>query len=207
MSRCDITVDLDVILCHHRYRRCVPRWKQGSAERLTAAALHLFDEQGFDETSVVEIARRAGVTNRTFFRYFSDKREVLFAETDALRATLTAEVLRASNIEDPLAAVVRVLAQHDWESLAPRHVLRERQRVIAASPQLLERDLVKQHMMVAAFTETLAQRGVTESVARISARVGTQVFLTAYERWLEAPVGEVDLLGLCGELLSSLRAG
>jgi AcrR family transcriptional regulator len=195
MSWCVITL----------YRRPVPRWEQGSEERLKVAALQLFGEQGFENTSVVEIARRARVTNRTFFRHFSDKREVLFADADDLRAALVEGVLQAQHIADPLRAVVMVLAQHDWGGLAPRASLRERQAVIAANPELLERDLIKQHVMAAEVADALARRGVDESVARIAARVGTQVFLTAYERWLDAAEGDKDLVAISGDLLSTLH--
>jgi AcrR family transcriptional regulator len=184
----------------------VPRWEQGSEERLKAAALQLFREQGFENTSVVEIARRARVTNRTFFRYFSDKREVLFADADELRAALVEGVLKAPHIADPLRVVVLVLAQHDWEGLAPRRALRERHAVIAANPELLERDLIKQHNMAAEFTGALARRGVDEGVARVVARVGIQVFLTAYERWLDAADGDEDLVAISDDLLLTLQA-
>jgi AcrR family transcriptional regulator len=196
MSWCVITL----------YRRSVPRWEQGSRERLTAAALELFREQGFENTSVVEIARRARVTNRTFFRYFSDKREVLFADADALRAALVEGVLGAADIADPLRGVVLVLAQHDWEGLAPRRSLRERQSVIVANPELLERELIKQHVMAAEFTDALAQRGVDEGLAQIASRVGIQVFLAAYERWLDAVDGDEDLVAISDGVLSTLRA-
>ncbi|SDG51920.1 transcriptional regulator, TetR family [Pseudonocardia oroxyli] len=194
MSWCVITL----------YRRPVPRWEQGSEERLRAAALQLFREQGFEDTSVVEIARQARVTNRTFFRYFSDKREVLFADADGLRAALVERLLQVPDVADPLRAVVRVLARHDWEGLAPRRSLRERQAVIAANSELLERDLVKQHVMALGFADALARRGGDERAARVAARVGVQVFLTAYEQWLEAPEGGADLAQISEDLLSTL---
>ena len=206
MSLCDIIIASMSRHVIDRYRRSVPRWEQGSEQRLTAAALELFREQGFDNTSVIEIARRARVTNRTFFRYFSDKREVLFANADALRETLTKRVLGDSGAADPLQVVIRVLVQHDWESLAPRRALRERQAVIAANPELLERDLNKQHAMALEFADALGRRGVDAGVARVAARVGVQVFLTAYERWLDAADGDDDLTAISDDLLSTLRS-
>jgi AcrR family transcriptional regulator len=188
-----------------RYARPVPRWEQGSEERLRAAALQLFREQGFENTSVVEIARRARVTNRTFFRYFPDKREVLFADVDEVRQALTERLREASPVADPLRAVVGVLARHDWAGLAPRRSLAERQSVIAANPELLERDLMKQHTMALAFADVLAGRGVDTDLARVAARVGIQVFLTAYERWLDAEE-DLDLVAIGDEVLASLRA-
>ncbi len=206
MSCCDITVGLMSWCVITLYRRPVPRWEQGSEERLKVAALGLFREQGFENTSVVEIARRARVTNRTFFRYFSDKREVLFADADELRAALVEGVLAAPHIADPLRVVVRVLAQHDWEGLAPRRSLRERHAVIAANPELLERDLIKQHVITAEFADALIGRGVDEGAARIAARVGIQVFLTAYERWLDlAEEGDQDLVAISDDVVSTLR--
>src|SRR3954452_24416960 len=92
----------------------MPRWEQGSADRLKKAALELFEEQGFENTSVVEIADRARVTTRTFFRYFSDKREVLFSESDRLRAALVQKILDAPDVSEPLRAVTTVLAEFDW---------------------------------------------------------------------------------------------
>lgn len=205
MSRRDITLALMSSCVITAIVRTVPRWEQGSEERLVVAALELFREQGFEATSVVEIARRARVTNRTFFRYFPDKREVLFADADALRATLVEGLLRASDVADPLRVVVRVLSAVDWEGLAPRSSLRERQAVIAASPELRERDLMKQDAMAVAAAGALAQRGVDEAVARLAARVGIQVFATAYERWLDNAEDE-DLSTIGEELLSRLGA-
>ncbi|MFC5063164.1 TetR/AcrR family transcriptional regulator [Actinomycetospora atypica] len=184
----------------------MPRWEQGSGERLRTAALQLFREHGFENTSVVEIARRARVTNRTFFRHFSDKREVLFADADDLRAALVDELFRAPHVADPLGVVVGVLSQHAWEALAPRRSLRERQAVIAANPELLERELIKQHVMALEFADALTRRGVDEGDARLAAGVGVQVFLTAYERWLDAAEGDEDLVAISGDLLATLRA-
>ncbi|GLZ55045.1 TetR family transcriptional regulator [Actinomycetospora sp. NBRC 106378] len=184
----------------------MPRWEQGSEERLYAAALQLFREQGFEDTSVVEIARRARVTTRTFFRYFPDKREVLFADTDDVRAALVQALLEAPSVADPLRAVVGELARHHWEGLAPRRSLRERQSVIAANPGLLERDLVKQHTLALEFADVLVRRGVGRELAPVAARVGVQVFLTAYERWLDADEEVEDLVTICDELLAALRA-
>src|SRR5271169_781655 len=98
----------------------MPRWEYGSEERLKKAAIELFDEQGFEKTSVIEIAERARVATRTFFRYFSDKREVLFGGTEALRAVLVERILQAADVSDPLRLVIRVLAEFDWESLGSR---------------------------------------------------------------------------------------
>ena len=93
----------------------MPRWEHGSEDRLKKAAIELFDEQGFENTSVIEISERARVTTRTFLRYFSDKREVLFAGSDELRAVLVEKILQAPDVGEPLRVVTAVLSEFDWE--------------------------------------------------------------------------------------------
>ena len=112
----------------------MPRWEHGSKERLQQAAIELFEEQGFDDTSAVQIAKRARVTSRTFFRYFSDKQEVLFADEDMLHAALVQEIRQSADISEPLQTVTRVLAGFDWEGLASRASLRRREAMIASTP-------------------------------------------------------------------------
>ena len=182
----------------------MPRWEHGSEDRLKKAAIQLFDEQGFEQTSVIEIAERARVATRTFFRYFSDKREVLFAEAEALRAALVEGVLQAPNLAEPLQLVTDVLAQFDWERLGSRESQRHRHAVIAANPDLLERDLIKHHSIAVGFTDALQQRGVDADVARLAATVGIDVFFTAYRQWLE--VGETSDLSTISERMMSRLA-
>jgi AcrR family transcriptional regulator len=181
----------------------MPRWEHGSEDRLKQAAIELFEEQGFERTSVVEIAQRAHVATRTFFRYFSDKREVLFADAEALRSALVERVLKAPNLAEPLQLVTDVLAQFDWESLGTRDAQRHRHAVIAANSDLLERDLIKHHAIAVGFTEALQQRGVDADVARLAATVGIEVFFTAYRQWLQ--VGETsDLPAISKRMMSRL---
>ena len=146
----------------------MPRWEHGSEDRLKKAAIELFDEQGFENTSVIEISERAHVTTRTFFRYFSDKREVLFAQSDELRAVLIEKILQAPDVREPLQVVTAVLSEFDWESLGSRNSQRLRQAVIAANPELLERDLIKNHSIAVGFIEALRQRGVDADIHRHS---------------------------------------
>jgi len=181
----------------------MPRWEHGSENRLKTAAIDLFDEQGFEKTSVIEIARRARVATRTFFRYFADKREVLFAEEDALRAVLVERILQAPDVAEPLQLIVGVLAAFDWESLGPRESQRRRRAVIAANPDLLERDLIKHHSAAVGFADALRRRGVDADIARLAATVGIEVFFTAYRQWLEA--GETaDLPTISERMMSRL---
>jgi len=181
----------------------MPRWEHGSEDRLKQAALELFEEQGFEKTSVIEIAKRAHVATRTFFRYFPDKREVLFAQADALRLVLVERVFQAPDVAEPLQLVVGVLAAFDWEGLGSRESQRRRHAVIAASPDLLERDLIKHHSIAVGFTDALQRRGVDADVARLAAAVGGEVFFTAYGQWLEA--GEsADLPTISERMMSRL---
>ena len=181
----------------------MPRWEHGSEDRLKTAAIELFEEQGFEKTSVIEIAERARVATRTFFRYFPDKREVLFAEAEALRAVLVGRVLQAPDVAQPLQLIFGVLAALDWESLGSRDSQRRRRAVIAANPDLLERDLIKHHSIAVGFTHALQQRGVDADVAQLAATVGIEVFFTAYGRWLEA--GETaDLPTISARMMSRL---
>jgi AcrR family transcriptional regulator len=162
----------------------------------------LFEERGFEDTSVVEIAERARVTTRTFFRYFADKRAVLFAEADDLRDALVEDLRRAPDVGEPLAAVIEVLAAFDWEGRG-REIQRARQAVIAANPELLERDLIKRDGIAVALADVLRQRGVDADVAQVAARVGTQVFLVAYEEWLGGD-GDAGLAAITRRTVSHL---
>ena len=182
----------------------MPRWEHGSKERLKKAAIELFEKQGFENTSVIEISRRARVTTRTFFRYFPDKREVLFAEADGLRTVLVEGILQAPDVGEPLQVVIRVLSEFNWKSLGSRKSLRQRQAVIAASPELLERDLIKNHSIAVGFVDALRQRGVDADMARLAAHVGIQLFITAYLHWLEA--GARADLAMMSESAMSLLA-
>jgi AcrR family transcriptional regulator len=163
----------------------MPRWEQGSKERLQQAAIDLFEEQGFEDTTAVQIAKRARVTTRTFFRYFSDKQEVLFAEEDVLRAALVHEMLQATDVTEPLEAVARTLAEFNWEGLASRESLRRREAMIASTPYLRERELIKQHQLADEIGNALHQRGVDPQLAGLAAHVGLHLFRTAYRQWVE----------------------
>jgi AcrR family transcriptional regulator len=172
--------------------------------RLQRAALELFRERGYDQTTAAEIAARAGVTERTFFRHFADKREVLFSSSDDLGAVLVEKILQAPDVAEPLRVVTGVLAEFNWESLESRGFQRQRYAVIAANPELLERDLIKHHSIALGFTDALRQRGVDADIAQLAARVGIQMFITAYGHWLEA--GNKADLATISETVMSLLA-
>ncbi|MEU8611386.1 TetR family transcriptional regulator [Actinoplanes sp. NPDC048791] len=180
----------------------MPRWEHGSEERLKQAAMELFDEQGFEDTSAVQIAARARVTTRTFFRYFPDKEEVLFAEADGLHEALVQELLQADDVSEPLRAVIRTLAGFDWERIGSRDVQQRRDALIASNAHLLERDLVKQQQMAAGLSEVLSRRGIDPETAELAANVGVQVFRPAYRRWLAG--AETDLATITESVMSLL---
>ncbi|MFC7676045.1 TetR family transcriptional regulator [Mycolicibacterium sp. GCM10028919] len=182
----------------------MPRWEHGSEDRLKQAAMELFDEQGFANTTAVEIANRARVTTRTFFRYFSDKQALVFADAESLRAALVERILHATADAEPLQAVTNALAEFDWESLGSRDIQRQRGAMIDANPDLLERDLIKQQQMADDFTRALEQRGVASHVSEVAAHVGIQLFRIAYRRWLAADEDNVDLTRLVDEVTSTL---
>jgi AcrR family transcriptional regulator len=185
------------------YPGAMPRWEEGSEERLKRATMELFEEQGFEATSAVQIAERARVTTRTFFRYFSDKEEVLFADAEKLRAALVERIAQTADAGEPLRAVTRALAGFDWESLGPRESQHRREAMIASNPELLERDLIKQQQMADAFGSALEKLGVDPDAARLAARVGGQVFRTAYQQWLKAD-DSADLPALTEAAMSLL---
>lgn len=165
--------------------------------------MELFEEQGFEATTAVQIAERARVTTRTFFRYFPDKEEILFADAEPLNAALVQELRQTPDLEQPLLAVVRTLAGFDWEKLGSRDVLRRRSGMIAANPRLLERDLIKQHQMAEGFRQALHERGVDPDTAELAAGAGSQIFRTAYRKWLES-TDDTDLKAITATVTSLL---
>ena len=146
----------------------------------------LFEEQGFQNTSAVQIAERARVTTRTFFRYFPDKQAILFVDAERLSAALVQKILDATDVAEPLRAVVQALGGFDWLGLGSRESQRRRDAMIASNSDLLERELIKQQQMADGFSGALQQRGVDPDSAELAARVGIEVFRTAYRQWLAA---------------------
>ena len=149
--------------------------------------MELYAERGYEQTTVAEIAQRAGLTARTFFRHFADKREVLFAGSDELGERLDAVLDAAPDSATPLAAVaaaLRAVAEIIGED---RAFSRRRQAVIAANAELQERELIKLAGWSTALAAGLARRGVGEPTASLAAQAGVAAFRVAFERWLEEP--------------------
>jgi AcrR family transcriptional regulator len=161
------------------------RWKPDAAGRLMTAAIALFDEQGYEQTTVAEIAERAGLTKRTFFRYFADKREVLFSGSQQLEYLWLDAVAAAPAGADPLTAAT---AGFDpvAEMFTERHEFaRIRARIITSNPELQERELIKLQTLAGAIQTALAGRGVSPSAAILAAQAAVTVFHVAFARWVQ----------------------
>ncbi len=166
------------------YAHAMGRWKPDAAGRLMAAALALFEEQGYDATTVAEIAERAGLTKRTFFRHFADKREVLFSGGPELQRRWTEAVAAAPADVAPLSAVAAGF-EPIAEMFEERHAFaRLRARIVEANPELRERELIKLQTLTSAIAEALRARGVAENAAVLAAEAGMTVFHVAFARWV-----------------------
>jgi AcrR family transcriptional regulator len=187
------------------YDRSMARWEPDSRGRLEQAALALYGERGFENTTVAEIAARAGLTERTFFRYFADKREVLFWGAGTLQELLVSAVVSAPDSAAPIDAVAAALEaagallQERCESARQRHT------VIAANTELRERELIKLASLASALADTLRRRGVRDPAATLTAETGIAVFRVAFERWANE-TNQQDLSQLIRESLDELKA-
>jgi AcrR family transcriptional regulator len=167
------------------YDRHMTRWEPGSRGRLEEAAFALYGERGFDSTTVAEIAARAGLTERTFFRHFADKREVLFAGSPALQELLVSTAAEAPDHLAPIDAVAAAVEAAGAQLEERRERARQRQTIIAANAELRERELVKLASLASALADALRGRGVGDPAASLTAEAGIAVFRIAVERWLD----------------------
>ncbi|MGY4712055.1 TetR family transcriptional regulator [Mycolicibacterium sp. CBM1] len=181
------------------------RWEPDAQGRLQEAALALYTERGFDQTTVAEIAERAGLTERTFFRYFADKREVLFGGQRPLLEQLTKAVAEAPDSTRPLEAVSNALQQAAAFFDGRRAGSRLRQAVIAANPGLQERELIKLAALTGALADGLRLRGVADTAARLTADTGGAVFKLAFDQWVGAD-DERDLAHYVRAAITELKA-
>jgi len=181
------------------------RWEPGAYDRLREAALTLFDEQGFEQTTVAQIAERAGHNRRTFFHHFADKREVVFAGQDDSEQLIAAAIRAEPGGADPLQAAVaglRHAADTVYEQYREGAVLLG--RVIAASPELQERELVKRAGLAELIAAALRERGTAEPAAVVSAWTAVAVFFAARNRWNQ-PGNDRTLADLIAETLEAFR--
>ena len=174
------------------------RWEPNASGRLGLAALELYSERGYDQTTVAEIAKRAGLTERTFFRYFADKREVLFYGSGMLQDRLVRGIDDAAPALSPIDAVGAALETAATPFEEARDFSLRRQAIVAANPELQERELIKLAALAAALADALRRRGVPDPAASLAAEAGIAVFKVAFQRW----AGEAGAAG--GQTLAQL---
>jgi AcrR family transcriptional regulator len=171
------------------YHHVMGRWEPDARGRLAKVAMELYGEQGFEQTTVAEIAARAGLTERTFFRHFTDKREVLFYGTEMLRDLLTSAVAGA-----PPSATALDVAGAAFEAASvmlqenPERA-RVRDAIVSANAELRERELIKLATLGAAVAGALRDRGIPDPAASLAAETGVAVFKVAFARWVSEPGG------------------
>lgn len=183
------------------------RWEPDAQGRLVKAAMELFSDRGYEQTTVAEIAERAGLTERTFFRHYSDKREVLFGSGTEFRDSFV-DRLDGALASMPALQAVTTAAQAAGASLEERvgrDFASARQKLVSANPALRERELIKIADVTAAMAEVLRRRGVEEPEASMTAEIGMAGFRVGFDRWL-APGERRTLPGLIHEALGRIPA-
>ena len=180
------------------------RWEPDARGRLAKAAMALYAEQGFEQTTVAEIAARAGLTERTFFRHFADKREVLFYGMEMMRDLLVRAVAAApaaATAMDAVGAAFEAAGSMLQEN--PERV-RLRDAIVSANAELRERELTKLAAFAAAIAGALRDRGIPEPTASLAAETGVAVFKVAFARWVSG-LGQPDLPGIIRDLMEESR--
>jgi AcrR family transcriptional regulator len=162
------------------------RWEPDAPGRMIRAAMELFAERGFEQTTAGDIAERAGVTERTFFRHFADKREVLFDGSETMQRAAYDAILAAAADLSPLDAALAGMAAGGGLLEDRRDHAVRRSRIIAANPSLQERELLKLAGIADAAAEALRTRGVAEPTASLAAHSAVTVFHAAFARWVSA---------------------
>ena len=182
------------------------RWRPGTRERLQATALELFRERGFDGTTVADIAAAAEVTERTFFRHFADKREVLFSGQEDFVRLFVEPIEQAPADTAPSELIRRALdGAATFFPEERRAWSRRRQPVIDADPALQERELAKLAGLGSTLGEVLRERGVREPAATLAAQTAVTVFHLAFTRWID-PDEDRSMVDLSHERLAALAS-
>jgi AcrR family transcriptional regulator len=187
-----------------KYHRAMGRWEPDARGRLAKAALALYAERGFEQTTVAEIAARAGLTERTFFRHFADKREVLFYGMERARDLLARAVADAPASAAPMEAVGAALAALAAVIQENPGRARLRDAIVSANADLRERELIKLAAFASAVAGALRDRGISEPAASLAAETGIAVFKVAFARWISEP-GQPDLPEILSESFGELR--
>jgi AcrR family transcriptional regulator len=181
------------------------RWEPDARGRLERAAMELFAERGFEQTTVTEIAARAGLTQRTFFRHYADKREVLFAGAPVLEEFLVNSVASAPDSAAPIDVVTAAVVAVGAVMQERREYSRQRQAVIDANPELQERELIKLASLASAIAGALRKRGVGDPAASLTAEAGIAVLKVAFTQWVYQ-TGPADLPELMRTSFGELKA-
>ena len=181
------------------------RWEPDARGRLEKAAYELFLERGYEQTTVADIAERAGLTERTFFRHYADKREVLFGGSSALQDELL-RALDAAPTALPVIEAVRVAVEAVAVFFNGRRAFaRERQQLVMKHADLQEREMIKRATLTTALAQGLQRRGVPELSASIAADMGIGVFYVGFVRWLEDPA-EREFIAIVHEGFDQLKS-
>ncbi|BCJ36488.1 TetR family transcriptional regulator [Actinocatenispora thailandica] len=182
------------------------RWEPNARGRLEQAALALYGERGYEKVTVAEIAARAGLTERTFFRHYADKREVLFDGSNRLQQTLLDAVAGAPPGQPPIELVGTAIAALGalFDAGERRELARQRQAVIDRNPELQERELVKLARLGAALTDALHEHGIPVPAASLAAQIGMAVFRVTFVRWLDGAARR-SFAELAGAAFDELR--
>lgn len=188
-----------------KYTERMARWKSNTRLRLEQAAMELYLERGFEQTTVAEIAERVGLTERTFFRHFADKREVLFDGSHLFQALIVDTVAAAPASASALEAVMLGLEAASVVFQGDSERSRLRQSIIDANPELQARELSKLSALVAGLSAILEQRGAAASSSYLIAQAGIVVFRSAFERYL-SPANSLTWTPLLRAALEELRA-
>jgi AcrR family transcriptional regulator len=188
MSGSAITLSEPAITRAIGYSQPVARWQPDAQGRLEKAAMELFQERGYARTTVGDIAERAGLTERTFFRYFVDKREVLFSGSRWLEDSVVEAVGKAPADALPLDIVAEAFAAIAAELQAHRDFayVRARHAIVVEHAEVRERELIKMATLTTAVMHALRARGVPEPEASLAAEAGITVFKIGFERWVTA---------------------
>ncbi|MDA0182359.1 TetR family transcriptional regulator [Solirubrobacter phytolaccae] len=180
------------------------RWEPNASGRLREAAMALYTERGYEQTTVGDIAERAGLTARTFFRYFADKREVLFAGSEALEGALRSAVDEAPEDASPMQVVAAVLDGIAALIGRDRDYSRQRQVVIDATPELQERELIKLARLALVLRDALRARGVSDPEAGLAAETALAIVRVGFDRWINTD-DERELADVLRESLARLE--
>jgi AcrR family transcriptional regulator len=179
----------------HRYDVTMARWEPGARERLVIAAADLFTEQGYDATTVAQIAERAGVTKSTLFRHFPDKREILVAGQETLSRLLADGIAEAPPGASPLEAVAAGLERVSGAMGQINRELGPRLKAaVATSTELQDRDALKSVGLAAAMKAALVARGVPDPIAALAGELGVLAFKRGYAEWSEGDAAKDDAL-------------